>query len=87
MQLGQEWSPYHVLGMSPAGQHQSESPAGETLPSSSHTGHDRGALPWHPDSPGFWLVLVGVATVLGVFGASFNVRAGKGKAGVSVGSA
>lgn len=87
MEFGQEWSPYNVLGMSPAAQQHTESPAGQTLPSTSHTGLDKGALPWHPDSPGFWLVLVGVSTVLGVFGASFNVRAGKGRAGVSVGSA
>jgi hypothetical protein len=82
-----QFSPYAVTGLSPAAQQRAESPAGETLPSTSHTGQDRGALPWHPDSPGFWLALVGVATVLGVFGASFQVRAGKGRAGVSVGSA
>lgn len=82
-----QWSPYAVLGMSPAQQQYSASPAGETLPASSHTGGDRGALPWHPDSPAFWVALVGAATILGVFGASFNVRAGSGKAGINVGKA
>jgi hypothetical protein len=80
-----QWDPYQVLGMSPGNQQHTQSPAGEALPASSHTGGDRGALPWHPDSPAFWLALIGGATLLGVFGASFNVRVASGKAGVNVG--
>lgn len=80
-----QWSPYSVLGMNAGNQQHTTSPAGETVPHTSHTGSDRGALPWHPDSPGFWLALLGAATVVGIFGASFNVRAGKGHAGLQVG--
>lgn len=87
MDLGPGWSPYMVTGLSPAAQQRTDSPAGEALPSSSNTGGDKGALPWHPDSPAFWVALLAGATVLGVFGASFNVRAGKGRAGVHVGTA
>ncbi|MDB4872792.1 MAG: hypothetical protein JWP34_4560 [Massilia sp.] len=80
-----QWSPYAVLGMNPGNQQRTMSPAGEALPASSHTGGDRGALPWHPDSPAFWLALLGGATLLGIFGASFGVRAGPAKGSVSVG--
>jgi hypothetical protein len=82
-----EWSPYAQLGMTPASQQGQHSPAGETLPHSSHTGMDKGALPWHPDSPAFWGVLILGGTLLGMVGASFKVRVLKGSAGANVGKA
>lgn len=83
----QQYDPYRVLGMNPGRQQAGASPAGETLPSTSHSSLDSGALPWHPDSPAFWVALIGGATLLGVFGASFRVRVAKGSAGANIGKA
>jgi hypothetical protein len=79
------YSPYAVTGLSPATQQRDHSPAGETLPHSTHSGLDKGALPWHPDSPGFWLMFLVAGTVLGIVGASVRVRVLGGSAGANVG--
>lgn len=76
-------SPAALLGLSPAVQTKA---AGAGLPPTSVTGGDNAYLPWSPDSPTFWLLAIGVATVFGLVGASVNVRAGKGKAGASLGT-
>lgn len=60
------------------------SAAGETLPGTSHMAGDSGGSPWHPDSPHFWFLALGVLTVVGVVGASVDVRAGKRHAKASV---
>lgn len=46
---------------------------------------DHGLLPWHPDSPTFWLALVAGATLLGWVGAEFGARVGPAKGDVKVG--
>jgi hypothetical protein len=76
-------SPAALLGLSPANQSKA---AGQALPPTSVTGGDNAFVPWHPDSPTFWLLLVGVGTIFGLVGASVQVRAGKGKAGASIGN-
>ena len=80
----QEWAaradPYHEVGLMPA--HQA---GGSHLPSTSHTGNDQGAKPWHPDSPTFWLVGVLGLTLLGVIGVSAGGRVGPVRAGASLG--
>ncbi|MGH3414909.1 MAG: hypothetical protein ACRDVE_18125 [Actinocrinis sp.] len=58
---------------------------GDTLPSTDAMTGDGAMIPWSPDSPIFWLVILGGATVLGIIGASFDVRAGKRHASVKVG--
>lgn len=78
----QSLSPAALLGLSPANQSKA---AGAALPPTSVTGGDNAYVPWHPDSPTFWLLAIGVATIFGVVGASVNVRAGKGKAGAHLG--
>jgi hypothetical protein len=76
-----------MLGMSPANGAVLQTPtAGASLPSSTVTGGDNAMLPWSPDSPTFWLVLIAGATVFGIAGASFRVRVGKGHAGANLGA-
>jgi len=77
-------TPAALLGLSPAVQTPA---AGETLPRTSNVMGDRGGVPWSPDSHGFWLIAIGAATLMGIFGASFNIRAGKGRAGINLGKA
>ena len=59
--------------------------AGVPPTTSGAAGNDKGMLPWHPDSPTFWLALLAGATVLGIFGAEVAGRVGKGTAKVQVG--
>lgn len=73
------------LGLSPGGSRLSGY-EGQALPASTYTGHDAGAVPWSPDSPVFWLAVIGGATLLGWVGASFNVRAGRASAQIGVNS-
>lgn len=77
------YSPAALFNLSPAGS--GGSPAGEALPRTSHMAGDRGAVPWSPDSPQFWVVGIAVATLLGIVGASVSLRAGPGKASASFG--
>lgn len=76
-------TPSSLLGL-PAGT--GSKAAGASLPPVTHSGPDKGAVPWHPDSPLFWLVVIGGLTVAGVTGASVRVRAFKGRAGAEVGT-
>jgi hypothetical protein len=76
-------SPAALLGLSPAKQSKA---AGQALPPTSVTGGDNAYVPWHPDSPTFWLLAIGVGTIFGLLGASIQVRAGKGKAGANIGT-
>lgn len=58
---------------------------GDVLPHTDAMVGDNAMVPWHPDSPVFWVVILGAATVLGIVGASLDVRAGKRHASVKVG--
>jgi hypothetical protein len=80
----QRMTPANLLGLSPGAG--SRSAAGAALPPTTAGGGDRVAVPWHPDSPLFWLLLIGGATVAGITGASVKVRAFKGRAGASIGT-
>jgi hypothetical protein len=73
-----------LLGMSPGNQSRA---AGDALRGTTAGAGDRPTTWWSPMSPTFWVVAVGVATVLGMAGADARVRLGrKGKAAVSVGA-
>lgn len=74
---------YNTYGVNPG----AASGAPEMAPPVSHMAGDKGAVPWHPDSPTFWLVLIGTASLLGIAGASINLRAGPARAGASLGKA
>lgn len=72
-----------LLGMSPANQTRS---AGSALPPVDTVAGDMAFVPWHPDSPTFWLVAIAAATVLGIAGASVHVRAFRGRASAELGN-
>lgn len=78
----QQMTPGNLLGITPG---MSSKAAGAALPPTTAGSGDMVAVPWHPDSPFFWLAIVAGATVFGVFGASVKVRAFKGHAGASIG--
>jgi hypothetical protein len=77
-----QWTPAALLGISSANQTKA---AGQALPPVSVTGGDNAFVPWHPDSPDFWLVVIAGLTLLGLAGASVRVRAFKGSAGANIG--
>jgi hypothetical protein len=83
MYWNQRVTPAALFGLSPGGP---GGGAGKALPPSSSTGADQASVPWHPDSPLFWLGAVVALTVLGVTGASVHVRAFKARAGAELGS-
>jgi hypothetical protein len=76
----------NILGITPGGYRpvSQSSAAGEQLPGTSHMAGDKGGSPFHPDSPHFWFMVLGAAAILGVVGASVDVRAGKRHARASV---
>lgn len=78
-----QWSPAALFNLNPAGA--GLRPAGEQLPPTSHRLGDRGALPWSPDSPQFWLIGVAVLTFMGIIGASVSLKAGPAKGSASLG--
>jgi hypothetical protein len=83
--LNQNASVSSLLGLSPA------SPRlggyeGQQLPASTYTGADKAAVWWSPDSPTFWLIALGGGTLLGLFGAHVQVRAGRTRASAEVGN-
>lgn len=80
-----QMTPQSLLGLSPGTG--SRSAQGAALPPTTAGAGDLMAVPWHPDSPVFWLAVVVAASVLGVAGASVKVRAFKGKAGLNIGNA
>lgn len=69
----------NILGIVPGGARpvSMTSAAGETLPGSSHMAGDKGSVPYHPDSPHFWFLVLGVLAIAGIVGASVDVRGGK----------
>lgn len=79
----QRMTPAALLGLNPGS---SSKAAGAALPPNSVAGNDLAFVPWHPDSPIFWLGLFAVGTVLGITGASVRVRAFKRRAAVDVGN-
>lgn len=81
--INQAASVQQQMGISPASSrlHGYE---GATLPASTYAGSDRAAVPWHHDSPIFWLVAIAGLTLFGIVGASASVRVGKARAGVEV---
>jgi len=80
----QRMTPANLFGLNPGAPSKA---AGHALPLTSVTGGDRAFVPWSPDSPVFWLVVVAGATLLGLTGASVKVRAFKRRASVDVGEA
>lgn len=86
MDYFQNMTAANIIGITPGGYRpvSPQSAAGETLPASSHMAGDNGASAWHPDSPHFWFMALGVAAILGIVGASVDVRAGKRHAKASV---
>lgn len=58
---------------------------GDTLPHTDAMVGDGAMVPWSPDSPMFWVVILAAATALGIVGASLDVRAGRRHASVTVG--
>jgi hypothetical protein len=83
MDYFQNATAYNLLGVrqAPAS---AGSPAGEQLPRVTVGSGDSIAVPWHPDSPHFWFLALGVLAIVGVVGASVDVRAGKRHARASV---
>lgn len=75
-------TPAQLLGLNPGAPHGG---AGSQLPDSSHMVGDNGAVWWSPDSPIFWLAAVGIATALGITGASVRVRAFNSGAALNLG--
>lgn len=75
-----------AFGVNPGVQSKAAAGAGTPTTSAGTSPTDSGLLPWHPDSPTFWLALVAGATVLGIFGAEMGARVGKGKAVLQVGT-
>ncbi|SRR6266568_3045829 len=60
--------------------------AGQALPPVTAGYGDRQQVPWHPDSPTFWVAGLAVLTLLGMAAADVRVRLFRRKAGVSVGT-
>lgn len=83
--INQEASVSNLLGISP-GAARLPGYEGAQLPASTYSGSDNAAVPWSPDSPLFWGLVLAGGTMLGLLGASVRVRAGRARAGVEVGS-
>lgn len=81
--INEQASVSNMLGISPGGSRLSGY-EGQSLPASTYSGSDAAAVPWSPDSPLFWGAVVAGLTLLGLIGASVNVRAGKARAGIQV---
>lgn len=79
-------TPYELFGINPGGRTAASSGGGgDVLPPTSSMTGDNAMVPWHPDSAAFWLLILGAATLVGIIGASFDVRAGKRHASIKVG--
>jgi len=82
----QQWNSLtasRLLGLNMASGSQA---AGQALPPTTAAYGDRQQLPWHPDSPTFWLIVIAGATILGLAGVEVRGRVGKGKAGAQIGT-
>jgi hypothetical protein len=85
MDFGQ-LNPRDLYGISGGGPRAaSNGGGGQFLPRTDAMAGDGAMIPWSPDSPIFWFVILGSATALGIIGASLDVRAGKRHASVKVG--
>lgn len=79
-------NPWDLLGINPGAATAADNGGGgDTLPSSSSMVGDGADTPWNPDSAAFWVLILGAATLLGIIGASFDVRAGRRHASVKIG--
>jgi hypothetical protein len=81
--INEQASVSNLLGISP-GSARLSGYEGAGLPASTFAGSDRAAVPWSTDSPLLWGGAIALLTLLGIVGASVNVRAGKARAGVEV---
>jgi len=82
----EQLNPFELYGINPGGKSAAASGGGgDVLPTTSAMSGDHAMVPWHPDSPAFWLVILGGATLIGIIGASFDVRAGRRHASVKIG--
>lgn len=80
-------NPFDMYGINPGSPGAAASGGGgEQLPTSGGPLGDGGATPWNPDSPMFWLMILAAATLLGIVGASLDVRAGHKHASVKIGN-
>ena len=79
----QVMTPQNLLGLNPG---TGSKAAGSSLPPTSVAGGDNAYVPWSPDSPMFWFVVIAGATVIGIAGASVKVRAFKRHASVDIGN-
>lgn len=79
-------NPSDLYGISRGGQRAAANGGGgQFLPSTDSMSGDGAMIPWSPDSPIFWAALLGAGTLLGILGASIDVRAGRRHASVKVG--
>jgi len=79
-------NPGNLYGMPLGGARAASSGGGgQFLPHTDSMSGDGAMIPWSPDSPIFWAALLGAGTLLGILGASIDVRAGKRHASVKVG--
>jgi len=81
--INQQASVSNLLGISP-GSARLSGYEGQSLPASTYAGNDKAGVPWSADSPLLWGGILAALTLLGIVGASVNVRAGKARAGVEV---
>ena len=82
----QQWNGLTASRLLGVGLASGSSAAGEALPPTTAAYGDRQQLPWHPDSPTFWLIAIAGATVLGLAGIEVRGRVGKGRAGANIGN-
>lgn len=73
-----------LLGIKPGSS--SYKAAGQALPSSDAGAGDRLTTWWSPESPTFWVALVGVLTIAGMAGADARVRLGRARLHAGVGT-
>jgi len=82
----EQLNPFELYGINPGGKSAAASGGGgDVLPPTTASYGDQVTVPWHPDSPAFWLLILGAATLVGIIGASLDVRAGKRHASVKIG--
>lgn len=81
--INQQASVSTLLGMSPGGARLSGYEGG-ALPATTFGAQDNGAVPWSPDSPVFWLAVLGLGTLFGFIGASADFRVGRARIGAEV---
>lgn len=73
-------SPYALTGLKPSG-----ADSKGNLPITSHQANDRGGNPFHPDSPIFWIAILGAGVLVGIVGLTGGGRIGPVKAAFTAG--